>query len=269
MARPRLQLLPVEEWLEADKEYTNMFFKRESKMGDRGEPLPVENDGPPDTYRPYGLCPRCGKQSSFQVAGSIPVTFDGSYILERDGRKNLTYTDQVSSLICRGCQQGVVVVEEQWVGEVPARDKKTGGEVTYRGIHWWPLPQAAVSPAVPTEITEAFSEAITCLSAQAPRAAAAMARRTLEAITVNQGETKGVLADRLKALATRNLLQPNLADWAKEVRLIGNTGAHFDLLEQVTLEDAKDLINFIRELVRYLYELPADLDKRRKARTTT
>lgn len=246
-----------------------MFFKQEKKIGGRGEPLPVENDGPPDTYRPYGLCPRCGKQSSFQILGFIPVTFDGGYILERDGRQIPTHIDQVSSLICRSCGQGVVVVEEQWVGEANAREKKTGGLVSYRGVHWWPLPQVALSQAVPVEIAEAFSEAIVCLSAPAPRAAAAMARRTLEAITVNQGETKGVLADRLKALATRNLLQPSLADWAKEVRLIGNSGAHYDLIEQVTPEDAKDIINFIRELVRYLYELPADLDKRRKAKITT
>jgi len=91
-----------------------------------------------------------------------------------------------------------------------------------------------------------------------------MARRTLEAITVDKGETQGVLADRLKNLAAKGVLQPTLADWAKEVRLVVNVGAHFDPIKQISKEDAQQLISFIRELLRYLYEMPADLARRRQ-----
>jgi hypothetical protein len=90
-----------------------------------------------------------------------------------------------------------------------------------------------------------------------------MARRTLEAITVDKGETTGVLADRLKKLASNGTLLPTLADWAKEVRLVGNAGAHFDPINSVSKKDAEDLIAFVRELLRYLYELPADLARRK------
>ncbi len=90
-----------------------------------------------------------------------------------------------------------------------------------------------------------------------------MARRTLEAITVDRGETKGTLAERLKALGAKGVLHPTLSDWAREVRLVGNTGAHFDPMDQVTVQDAQQLVNFIRELLKYLYELPAELRRRR------
>ncbi|MCW3052402.1 MAG: hypothetical protein JWN14_1572 [Chthonomonadales bacterium] len=90
-----------------------------------------------------------------------------------------------------------------------------------------------------------------------------MARRTLEAITVEKGETSGTLSDRLKVLATSHVLLPDLAEWAKEVRLIGNTGAHYDPLDKATMEDARDLLNFIQALMGYFYELPATLARRR------
>jgi hypothetical protein len=90
-----------------------------------------------------------------------------------------------------------------------------------------------------------------------------MARRSLEAIAFDKGETKGQLVDRLKVLADKGILTPALADWAKEVRLVGNAGAHFDPIDEVSLDDARQLTDFIRELLKYLYELPADLQRRR------
>lgn len=242
-----------------------MFRDTKSKRkGERGEILPEENEGLPDSHRPSGLCPRCGKQSSFEIAGSLPVTFDyETYLQGRDGSVSHMEMDRVSSLICRHCRQGVVVVEEQWIGDEARRKGQSGGVISYRGIHWWPLPDTKLSPDVPKEIASAFAESVTALSANCPRACAVMARRTLEAITVEKGETKGTLAERLDAMGRNGILLPALSDWAKEVRLVGNIGAHFDPIQQVSMEDARQLTDFIRELLKYLYELPAELARRR------
>jgi len=244
-----------------------MFMFGESdpkRKGPRNEVLPPENEGLPDSHRPSGLCPRCGKQSSFDIAGYLPVTFDyETFAVERDGSRAHDQLDRVASLLCRHCHQAVVVVEEEWVGDEPKTSRRTGGVISYRGIHWWPLPDAKLSPDIPIDIAGAFSEAITALMAHCPRASAVMARRTLEAITIDKGEAKGVLADRLSAMGTKGILQPTLSDWAKEVRLIGNVGAHFDPIKEITMEDAQQLVNFVRELLKYLYELPSELKKRR------
>ncbi|MGZ3240890.1 MAG: DUF4145 domain-containing protein, partial [Burkholderiaceae bacterium] len=64
----------------------------------------------------------------------------------------------------------------------------------------------------------------------------------------------------------RNLLQPTLADWAKEVRLVGNSGAHFDPINIVSKDDASQLIDFVRELAKYIYVLPFELNERRSLR---
>ena len=88
-----------------------------------------------------------------------------------------------------------------------------------------------------------------------------MARCALEGIVVDKGETKGPLAQRLKNLADIGVLLPTLAAWSKEVRLLGNDAVH-DLAVDVSMEDASQLVEFIRELAKYLYVLPHDLERR-------
>ncbi len=239
------------------------------RKGSRGEVLPEINEGLPDSLRQSGLCPRCGKQSSFEDQGHINVTYDNVYTANRDGSRSPIDLDRVTVLLCRHCNQGTVVVEEKWVADHPAREKASGGSISYRGIHWWPLPEVSVSGDIPEEIASAFTEATKTLYADCPRAAVVMARRTLEAVTVDKGETQGSLFDRLKKLAAKSVLSPDLADWAQEVRLIGNTGAHYDPLNQATLGEASELVGFLRELLRYLYELPAELKRRRTSRLSS
>lgn len=242
-----------------------LFNKSNVIKGERNEELPLTHDGLPDSYRPNGLCPRCGKQSSFEAIGELPVTFSGGMAHPSDGRKPYpTYSDKVTSMVCRHCNQGVVVIEEEWIGDQPSRlGLSRGGEVNFRGIHWWPLPQSKLSNDIPAEVSNIYYEAVITYYAKAPRATAVMLRRTVEAIVVNLGETKGSLAQRLQNLSDKNILQSSLSDWAKEVRLIGNQGAHYDPANEVTMEDATQLLTFVQELMKYIYELPAELQRRR------
>lgn len=242
-----------------------MFRGKKRSVGKTGEKLPEKHEGLPDSTYPYGLCPRCQKQSSFDVIGSQALTFDpDTYIAGRGEADARVHVDQISLLYCRNCQQGVVVVEEQRTDDRSWRNPGSGGGViTWRGIHWWPAADAHVSPDVPVRIAQVFEEAVRAVHANCPRASVVMARRTLEAVTVDKGETAGVLADRLKSLAVKGVLIQTLAEWAKEVRMVGNAGAHFDPIESVSKEDADALIAFVRELLRYLYELPAELARRK------
>jgi hypothetical protein len=236
-----------------------------SRKGKAGEPLPALNDGPPDSYRPSGLCPRCDKQSSFEAIGSLPITFDGGHIVSTNP-PTPTFDERATGFICRHCSQGFVVVESEWRGGTLRRDNPNNyGEVTWRGHHWWPVPGAILHESVPATVRSAFDEACKCLASDCPRAATAMARCALEGIVVDQGETKGRLVDRLKQLADKGALQPTLAAWSKEVRLLGNDAVH-DLTAEVIMDDARQLIEFIRELTKYLYALPHELEKRRLLR---
>lgn len=218
----------------------------------------------PDSYDPAGLCPHCGYHSSFEVSVCAGVEFDTErYVLQHDGTQERIAVHQVSVLMCRHCRQGVAVIEEQWVGDLPARRGGHGGAITYRGVHWWPRHAVLRSEDIPTAIRDVVDEAGRCLTAGCPRAAAVMGRRALEAVTDGFGFASGVLAKRLESMEGSGKLHQSLAGWAKEVRLIGNAGAHFDPAQDVSDDDAAQLLSFLEELLRYLYVLPAELERHR------
>ena len=69
-------------------------------------------------------------------------------------------------------------------------------------------------------------------------------------------------------MAEEGALDGSLADWAAEIRLTANVGAHFDPVEDVSLDEANDLARPTRELPKYLYEMPAQLQRARASKTS-
>lgn len=243
--------------------FLRWFSDDRGGKGEREEPLPPRHEGLPNSDVRGGLCPRCLKQSSFDVLGTIPVTFEGGYAVSSDGSHRKLHRDQVSVLICRHCEQGVVVVEEQYLGEQP--EGRGGRPIRHRGIHWWPLPVAVITDDIPEQIGVVYDEAQRALAARCPRAAAVMARRTLEAVAADHGKETGSLFERLNSLSADGKLHPTLVEWTTQIRLIGNVGAHFDPVNDVSIEEATVLLEFTRELLRYLYEYPKRIQRLRNA----
>lgn len=87
----------------------------------------------------------------------------------------------------------------------------------------------------------------------------------------NPGELSGKKADKKKLvaqideLATAGVITQPLREFAHEVRLEGNDGAHPDAdgLEIVTQKDADDIIEFTREYLHHVYVMPAKLAARK------
>jgi hypothetical protein len=166
-------------------------------------------------------------------------------------------------------------VEERWVGDHPVKDDKPGGgHVHWRGIFWWPAPGAAdLSDAIPADLQEAFIEGVRSHGAQAPHAAAVMFRRTVEGLIRDKGNEKAVkqldnndLPGALDHMHKGGGLDRSLFEWASEIRALGNTGGHFDPLENVSPEQADELLALVRQLLRYIYEEPARIERLRESR---
>lgn len=210
-----------------------------------------------------GICPRCGLASSFEAHEvAFTAASEGSWIAERDGSKTPKWCERVVIMVCRHCGNSTIVIEEMHVGGRHWREGQTGS-VSWSPVHWWPLPDAEGSDDVPEDIAKCFAEAVTACHANCPRAAAVMARRTLEAVGVDHGETEGPLATRLDRMRDDGRLETALAEWAKDIRLVGNVGAHYDPIEHLDRTEVEELLRFMRELLRYVYELPAQLERRR------
>lgn len=239
---------------------------------------PTERDPstPPDSTDPSGPCPRCGVVSNFTVAGQIGVTFNDHLFVETRGSGRERIPTELASLLeCLGCHQRIVVVEEECLDGTPRRLGGTSGHITWRGIHWWPPPAAALlNSSVPSELREAYAEGLRCLGVHSYHAAVVMFRRTMEAIIDVRGSSQaktilashgpGKIAKAIKQMSTDGDLTKELGEWAHEVRNLGNDGGHWDPMSPVTAEDATALSELVSGLFEYLFVLPAKLSARRQ-----
>jgi hypothetical protein len=71
------------------------------------------------------------------------------------------------------------------------------------------------------------------------------------------------LQKQLDALANEGMLHPSLVEWAAEIRLVGNAGAHPDPLDEVDLDEASHLAQLCRRLIDVVYETPARIRRAR------
>jgi hypothetical protein len=60
-----------------------LFRGKKYSVGKTGEKLREKHEGLPDSTLPHGLCPRCQKQSSFEVGTPQPLTFEPERFLRR------------------------------------------------------------------------------------------------------------------------------------------------------------------------------------------
>jgi len=100
-----------------------------------------------------------------------------------------------------------------------------------------------------------------------------MFRRTVEGVIRDKGGEKAVaqldvgdLPGALKIMNNEGDLDKTLYEWASTIRALGNTGGHFDPIDNVSPNQADELAVLVRQLLRYLYEEPARM---RRLRGTT
>lgn len=242
------------------------------------EDPPHDPDTPPDSTDPAGICPRCGRTSNFRpVAESIPLAFMGGVMAYggAGGGGERIPTERVTVFECLGCHLGVAVIEEMTVGNKSTRGRFVGGgRQRWRGVSWWPPGTgASVHEAVPERIRDVYSEGLRSLGAYAPRAAAVMFGRTLEAIVRDKGSEAAQramekrLVDGLEVMASEGELSKDLASWAKELRLARNAGGHDELVDDVTVEEGRSLSKLLDQLLINLYVMPARVRRSKESGT--
>lgn len=132
-----------------------------------------------------------------------------------------------------------------------------------------PLPEP-VDEKIPEAIRKDFEEANLCYSVNAYRAAAVMARRALQSICLDKGANeKDYLYQQIDWLFSQGIITKDLKDWAHEVRHVGNDGAHPKKPEEdtpVASEDAKDILDLLKQFSQVLYVAPSIAEERRKIR---
>lgn len=134
-------------------------------------------------------------------------------------------------------------------------------------LSWTPARGRQVSfDDVPAHISAAASEAVSCMSIGAFRATVQMARSVVEASAKERGYRKGRLVDKINEMFDDRLLRPHIKDAADEIRFLGNDMAHGDFVEPVSEEEADEVLGLMYEVLRELFQSPAEVARRREAR---
>lgn len=133
-------------------------------------------------------------------------------------------------------------------------------------LNVYPKPSATEAPEhTPDLIASYYKTALRNLRGKGNAdysAAGLMARKALEvAVNLHNAAGKNLKA-KIQDLHAKHVITDSLAEWAHEIRAIGNEAAHEDDL--LSKEDAKQIVYFSEMLFTYLFTLPGMLADRRK-----
>jgi len=149
---------------------------------------------------------------------------------------------------CPDCA-GITVIEHT--------DDKMGGDLAFRS---YPADRESELEVghLPDEVGRFYGNAQRALSTGLPDSTAVELRRTIEAAAAHFGVKERVLADSIKELTKRGLVTKPFSDVLTHIRLVGNQGAHVADVP-VPAEAAEQTLRFTTQLLRNLFEIPAEL----------
>jgi hypothetical protein len=194
------------------------------------------------------ICPHCDKVTA---ASHLGTAFWDGHIA--DGELEAPDT-MWRFLQCTHCFQPIVDWRE---------DYGPGFDADEPAIRF-PEPRR-LSYEVPRGLHEEWSEAQVCFRNKAYKACAVMVRRTLEGTCKENGITERTLANSLTKMLAEGVIDQTLFDWATELRVVGNKGAHYSA-SPMTREDAEDALSFAEAFLDHIYVLRkrfADFKERR------
>lgn len=158
-----------------------------------------------------------------------------------------TIPAQFSFVKCPGCGDVALLVQEDY------------GRGWDDPIRVYP-PTDKLAWNTPEPIRIAYTEAAKCFGVGAFTACTIMCRKSLEGICDAKGAAKGTLAKRLGDLKAQGLIDARLHDWADELRLGGNEAAH-DVDVTVSAQDARDIKDFTKAIVEYMFTIQQRFDE--------
>ena len=123
----------------------------------------------------------------------------------------------------------------------------------------WPQTDRTLSKTIPESLRLEHNEARTCFRNGAYTATVVMVRRTLEGVCAEHNVKDMTLVRALEEMKNKGLIEGRLLEWAQELRVLGNQGAHFTG-KQVPRADAEDALALAEALLDYLYVFSAQFD---------
>jgi hypothetical protein len=123
----------------------------------------------------------------------------------------------------------------------------------------WPQTDRVLNKAIPESLRLEHNEARSCFRNGAYTATVVMVRRTLEGVCAEHNVKNMTLVKALEEMKGNGLIEGRLLEWAQELRVLGNQGAHFTG-KRVPRVDAEDALALAEAILDYLYVFSAQFD---------
>jgi hypothetical protein len=183
-------------------------------------------------------CSRCNTEVAAEGVACYDILDDSDFRLQR-----YVLTQ------CQVCFSTLTLLRHSADEKYPGR----------KAVVLWPDPGRVLSKAIPESLRLEHTESRTCFKNGAYTAAVVMVRRTIEAVCSENGINARTLLKSLELMKEKHLIDDRLAEWAQELRVLGNEGAHFTG-KRVSRADAHDALALAEAILDYLYVFSAQFD---------
>ena len=206
------------------------------------------------------LCPHCKTRSRFDRLfpyGNNKFNDENGfhYIDQCQECNGIVYSicnvDLYAPMVKTAANAGVVLI-----GETPSE------------IFSYPFVKMNPPISISDSFEKSFVEGVKCLNVSAPFASVVMFRKCLQIIAEDKGATGGTLKIKLESLSLSGTLTSTLESISTIIREVGNDGAHPNEFEP-SIDDAKDILDFLLLLLDQIYILPEKAEKLRARRTSS
>ncbi len=198
------------------------------------------------------LCLHCG------VVTILRIRTEYIYAVNEEDYRGTKDINRIkwTLLQCPECLEPTLLQADQ----VTKREYPGGGswKTTIEAIRALYPFEKQIPSSLPEPIGKMYAEAIK-VKLLSPSSCAVLVRRTLEAVCQHENATGRTLANKLKNLADTGKIPQTLVDIALHLRQLGNLGAHFDVDDDVTIQDVSIILDFVELFLEYLYIAPAKI----------
>lgn len=125
------------------------------------------------------------------------------------------------------------------------------GDAYYRV---YPAHHRHVGYALPDNVRSSYEEAVRCEANKVYTACVVMVGRTLEAVCKEHDPSVRTIFKGLKKLHQDGLISEELMEWADQLRVLRNIGAHASD-RMATGQDAEDSLDFLQAILEVMYDL--------------
>jgi len=206
----------------------------------------------PETIAAY--CKHCEGHRVLDVKGRCVSTpyQDGNYI---NG-----YCEYTILGACEECGQPIVA--QNWGAEA---DSTHGGK-EFRTIY--PIDEKTARKIqfdLPATISKSYDDAVKCEQTEAWNPCIVMIGRALEAVAKDYNPKIKTISTGLKKMHAEGVISNELFEWANEIRILRNIGAHATE-EDVEEVDARESLDFLQAILETIYHLRPMFQKMKERR---